>query len=141
MIVSPGTEWVKPWYDRGLTSIIDNYGGTVGPHGATVRLDYTVPVGYNLKMHAIWYFTQRITVATSGPLFKADITINPVGSALRNLLDVRSIINVAEDIVIDRLFQDLWFAAGDAITFESTDLSTGGTITFNLGYFGSLYTV
>ena len=140
MIVTPGTAFGLPWYDRGLTSIIAEWGSTEAPHGLTQRLTYTVPAGYNFKVHTIWYYAQRMTVAA--PVGRIDFMIffDPAATAQKSLLSIESYDNVLNAVLIDKMFHDLWFAAGDTIIVYSGDGSTGGTILYRMGYFGSLYT-
>jgi hypothetical protein len=114
-------------YDRNPTSISTMFGQAlaVAPHTSTARWTYTVPTGRKAAIVGAHYEVFRNSAATTG----GDIT---------SLVNAQNAFPVYFDVFNNTVgFTDrernsgtMYLLAGQAITANDTDLSTGGSVSF-----------
>ena len=139
MIVTPGTAFSLPWYDRGMETIAGAYSTLTGPHGTTSRLSYTVPVGKIVRMNHIGIYIFRETPATTPAATTGVIQIIPNGGSLSLLIYNKTLVANAGEKIMGESIPFLIMMGGDFLEFTTTDDSTGGTILYEFAYYGVTY--
>lgn len=116
------------YYDRNATSIADGYFADVGPHANTVRFTRTVAAGKKLIVEFANSSIIRTTVAAPVGSYSSYINVQST-SGLR-LTDIFSRDNTQYVYIRQATPVSVTIYAGESYTGETSDASTGGTITY-----------
>lgn len=116
------------FYDRNPLNVGTSFNAfAVGPAGLTNHTTFTVPTGKKAYIPGVMAEQSRRTVATTMQTNLLGISATLSGNGI-DLLQVTSFNNVVGDKVLGTLGLQLYALAGDVITTNSQDASTGGTV-------------
>lgn len=106
----------------------------VAPHGVTVRATYTVPTGRKARVEDTEVFAFRDSVATTAGQQHAYFGLTPSGGSLTNFRRIITLGNVVAT-TFDRAngYSGMLLKAADAITITTSDASTAGSYTYDIG--------
>lgn len=102
----------------------------IAPHGTTTRWSYTVPVGKKAQIQTASCICVRVTVAAPVGETSAQLAYTPSGGAAVTLFEAHLDTNAALDVSVQNESQLGDMLAGDIITAQDFDTSTGGTVKF-----------
>lgn len=122
----------RVWYDRNADSDDIAYqGANIAPHSATERASYTVPAGRIAFITFISWYAARFSAATTPALLGAYVTINRGGG---DIVIGQSADNLAavNDTFFMHVGAQILLKAGDVIKIKTFDISTGGTVNYNM---------
>lgn len=121
------------YYDRTMVSRTSYYSsGAIAPHGITERWTYTVPTGKKAFVQSLLAVAQRITAAAPVSQYAALVTVTPNGGTLARVLLALLLTNNVGDSAREHYGASGALAAGDVLASSTVDLSTGGTVDYNL---------
>lgn len=123
---------VRPaWYDRNPLSVFKSFNlAAVAPHVNTVRWTYTVPAGRKAMIESVMIETFRDAVAGAAGLFIGFIRYAVGGAGGDAYVVARSNANtLGAESRINESQGGIMFA-GDVLTGETVDGSTGGTVLY-----------
>jgi hypothetical protein len=124
------------WYDRSPTSKVDDFGGIYAPHAETSRISYTCPSNKKAMIEALDSIVRRQTVAGTPSYLGALWRFTPNGGSGKVIIAAR--LSPAENAVTDkdavRLGSTITMYAGDVLDGRTYDISTTGTILYQLAY-------
>lgn len=127
------------YYDRNASSIMPSYASFNSPHAATIRYTYTVASGKKALIETSTSYISRYQAATISGYYAADTRIT---------LASGSYMILHRPVVIDNTLGPAYFGsstgavtlyAGETISAETSDGSTGGTVTMILAAKGTLF--
>jgi hypothetical protein len=100
----------------------------VAPHAETSRATYTVPAGRIGLVGPVSIYVRRNTVAAPVGWIKILVRYDEhVTHNLRNLAELWTKMNVADNERRLDLSVQVWLYEGDMVDIRTTDLGTGGT--------------
>jgi hypothetical protein len=109
-------ETIMP-YDRGMSTVVLSYAGTLAAHADTTRISYTVPAGHRALFEAFW---GMVTVPTAGAQHLMTITVNGVNV-------IRLYVEDTETAARNRCINwsgGVWLTAGDVLLLQTYSSST-----------------
>lgn len=122
----------SPYYDRIPLQKFINYEGLgIAPHGETQRDLYSVPTGRRARVTSISLLAVRITVAAPVGLVKATLRVTS-GAVTRDVQYAVMLDNNVGGRCEVHIGESLWLESNDELRLMTTDLSTGGTVTYYL---------
>jgi len=123
------------WYDRNPT-VVANYSLLLdqAPHASTERISYTTPAGKKAMLEVIEAEVQRSAAATTVGRAHTIFTITPSGGSESILVWARIITNGVGDRQARTIGQSVIMLAGDKLSCQTADNSTGGTCHYNIAY-------
>ena len=127
------------YYDRNASSIMPNYSGVISPTGATTRYTYTVAAGKKALLEVSTAFISRVTAASSSGQFFSDTRITLANSDYLILHTPHQTDNTLLAPYFASSAAAVTLYAGETISSQTTDNSTGGTILFILASKGTLF--
>lgn len=127
------------WYDRNPLTVAEGYANTLAPHGNTERVSYIVPENRKCMIELIFTRIYRVTAAAPIGQYLAEWYLTPAGKAQADLFSLPMYTNNVGDIDRAILGQTLTLNAGDRIHANTRDLSTGGTVNYQLHFKGVLF--
>lgn len=113
-----------------------NDSGAVGPHALTARWTQSVPANKIWVIESILVAVRRITVAAPIGLYTARLRISDAGAPTW-LIHWQSVDNTVNYFHLETLAGAIHLNTLASLTFETEDLSTGGTLDFVVS--GRLY--
>jgi hypothetical protein len=122
------------WYDAGLaprtwqtvTLLVYN-AAVVAPHLATQRWSYTTPTGKASHTRILFAAVNRRSAPTTPSLYRADILFNS-----NLVLGAKSFRGTVGDMVAVVASAPLALRAGDILSAETADISSGGSVDYHL---------
>lgn len=122
----------RDWVDRNSNSVSKFYEGLgIGPHGATARFNYTVPVGKRSFVTYLFHAVTRGTIAAPVGIVRSYLACI-LNSTAFNLDFIEFLTNAVGDRIAYIIGQNILMNAGDQVTAYTFDNSTGGTINYNI---------
>ena len=118
------------WHDRNPLVIFLYYNSIDAPAVNSTKWTYTVPKGRKCYIEYAACEMMRISVANPGGYAECNITFTPNKQIKNNILDAVLVTNNAGDSTNKDIGQTIILLAGDILTCETEDLSTGGQIFF-----------
>ena len=100
------------------------------PHSPTNRINYTVPVGKKARVSGVALNIARKVVATTAANIWAYCLITPQGGSAVKIHDLSTIINTINDTIHSNVSCDYLLSVGDNISLVTSDVSTGGDVSF-----------
>ena len=125
------------WYDRSPLTIHSFFYQSLGAHGESIRMLYTVPAGRVFLLAGGELTLHRDGVAISNPWASASITLNSASLAADHLSQVIVIVNVLGSRVSTVLGGGLFLSAGDILRGMTVDYSNGGAVAHALTFSGT----
>ena len=121
------------FYDRNPKTITLSYAVTgVAPHSNTQRATYTVPAGRKARVTTAKLTHLRTTAATTAGIVLAYAQLTPVGASAGILYLTQSLNGaVGAGDELNAQGQAV-LLAGDQIALYTADVSTGGTVNYDL---------
>jgi hypothetical protein len=122
----------RPYYDREGSHVILGYEGVgIGPHAAALRDTYSIPANFQAKVTNIGLTVVRKTAAAPVGAVRAYVYHNSTAGTYK--IQVAELLkNAIGDDANVHIGEGLWLAPNDLIALYTEDLSTGGTIDYNL---------
>lgn len=120
----------RPYYDRSPAQKFMNYEGiAVAPHAEIQRDLYTCPAGKRAKVMGVSLTALRVTAAAPVGLVKVTLR-HTSGGITRDIQYAAMLKNNVGDSCDVHLGELVWLETADEIRLETSDLSTGGTVTY-----------
>ena len=114
--------------DRNPTKIHQVYrAGAIAPHGATVRWTYTVPASRMALVEMVSLIILRDAAPTTASYGLVYLSYFPSGGSAQfatEVIEITATVGVPQQVLIG---QGMLLKAGDALSGNTNDLSTGGT--------------
>jgi len=116
------------WYDRNPIAKSQAYNGSgVAPHSMTVRATYTVPTGKKALIAFAEGVIVRVTAATA--VGWVEVLVQGANNEAFRLNHINNTVNSYEQ---GRTYVGYVLLAGQDINLQTQDLSTGGTLSYNV---------
>lgn len=139
IIYSPNVR--SEYIDRGPNTLVDSYIGTgIAPHAATQRLSFTPSAGYRGLIRAISMQIYRVTAAGTLSTSGVYVTFNG-GSGDQTFIRRDLYLNTVGAEMFVLITDPLWLVVGQTLKLFTFDASTGGTISYNLGFSAFQYLI
>ena len=116
------------YYDRNATSVADGYFADVGPHANTVRFTRTVAAGKKIIVE--FANSTILRTNTAAPVGSVTAFINVQSTAGLRLTDIYTRENTLYFAARNSTPVGVTIYAGESYTGETSDGSTGGTLTY-----------
>lgn len=121
------------WYDRNPISSIFEFVGSLAPHAKTYWWAYTVPKNKKAFAEAIMCRVNRATVAAPAVQAECGIEVQLLNNAaLTGFLRLNLFGNTIDDHDTIIVGNSVMLQAGEKITGYTFDISTGGSVDYNL---------
>lgn len=132
MLIGGGGVFRAAWYDRNGEGILQRSTFITGPHGATNRISYTIPVGRNAWLDSMQINLRRTTSPITLGDVLSQITYTPNGGAELNLCERTGRFPAVDDK--EEFFTTALglFFTGDILKVITSDVSIGGTVDYNI---------
>ena len=127
------------YYDRNASSIMPSFAGVLSPTGATTRYTYTVAAGKKALIETSTAYIGRVSVASTSGYFFSDTRITLASGAYVILIRPNQIDNTVGPAYFASSTGTTTLYAGETVSAETTDSSTGGTVAFLLASKGTLF--
>jgi len=121
------------WYDRNPGNQRQLYAvAGVAPHLETIRWTYTVPAAKKAWISAAFVAARRATAATTAGEVRARVVFAPSGGQYGSIIMARIFGNVVNDQDKAAFGPGMMMQATDQLLGLTMDLSTGGTIDYEV---------
>ena len=121
------------YYDRNATSSFVSYSGDVAPHGDTLRATFTTAAGKKAYIETgVVYIRQ----SSGASVINRSLAVLRIvsGTDTNDVARIDSLSSATTSTSrTDKLAGQPTIYAGETLTIRTLDLSTGGTLDFNIG--------
>lgn len=123
----------QDWFDRNPTPRIFLYASAfvgIAPAAFTQRWTYTTPAGKKFYVQSTFLTATRVTAAAPVGMCGAELQYTPSGGAATTLLQSLNLQNTIGASQSYSLGAGVVMLAGDTLTGNTFDFSTGGTVAY-----------
>ena len=117
------------YYDRNSSAATLSFSNSAGPHGATTRWTATIAAGKKEFVEFTRCSVYRLTAPTVDNVYEARIIVS--GVQLTGAVGTSGVVGT---LLAVTLTGAITLYPGDIMLSETYDLSTGGTVYYNIGY-------
>lgn len=107
---------------------------TLGPHGTTQRLAYTVPADKLARVEMLVMDCARITTGSPNGVSEWQMFHTPDGGAASRFARVGHVLAAAGDSWEKTLYPGIRMVEGDALDLSSFDSGSAGTVNFSCSW-------
>ena len=132
-VIADRTNNIRPRVNETLECDMHNV--TLTPHANTQHISYEVPVGREAEVIILPSTVHRRTVASVLGWVSLSCALNVSGGGNQSVHQPELYTNNVGDIVSKPNVGGIIMHAGDKLQFSSVDLSTDGTIRYEMGYY------
>lgn len=119
-----------PWDRNPVNKTQFAANGAVAPHTTTVRWTYTVPAGKKAVLESLMMSVIRVTAAAPQVTAVAHLNYTPSGGSQTLLAQAVLTTNGVNDIQQQTITSLGEMLAGDVVSADDVDSSTGGTVSY-----------
>jgi len=120
------------WYDRNPETTMAEYSDTAAPHAETERLSVTCPADRKFLVELLYAEVTRLTAGVAAGFCASRFKLTPKGETEKELLTVQFLDNNVGYTKNFGIGQSITMFQGDVLKGYTLDLSTGGTVNYQL---------
>lgn len=122
------------YYDRNATASTSSYSGNPAPAADVTRWSVTVASGKKILVESSYCSVTRTTAPTTGGLYYSTVFCS--GIVINSISDTSTVVGTTQSRIVTGMITAY---PGDVMYGLTSDLSTGGTVFFNVQYKGTQF--